>query len=205
MAYLYRHIRLDKNQPFYIGISSDSNYKRAFSKRRSNIWNNIVAKTGYEVEIFIDDLTWDEACEKEKEFISLYGKINNGGILANLTDGGEGIIGVVRSEEYKNKISASLKGRKQSKETILKKNNSVLGRKNTEECKKRMSELKIGKKRPYMQGGKHPNARLVLNKDNGQIYKTLKEASEKIGFNYNTLASMLIGRQPNKTFLTYIK
>ena len=177
MAYLYRHIRLDKNQPFYIGISSDSNYKRAFSKRRSNIWNNIVAKTGYEVEIFID----------------------------NLTDGGEGIIGVVRSEEYKNKISASLKGRKQSKETILKKNNSVLGRKNTEECKKRMSELKIGKKRPYMQGGKHPNARLVLNKDNGQIYKTLKEASEKIGFNYNTLASMLIGRQPNKTFLTYIK
>lgn len=28
MAYLYRHIRLDKNEPFYIGIGSDSNYNR---------------------------------------------------------------------------------------------------------------------------------------------------------------------------------
>ena len=29
MAYLYRHIREDKNEPFYIGIGSDSTYKRA--------------------------------------------------------------------------------------------------------------------------------------------------------------------------------
>ena len=29
MAYLYRHIRLDKNEPFYIGIGSDTNFKRA--------------------------------------------------------------------------------------------------------------------------------------------------------------------------------
>ena len=27
MAYLYRHIRLDKNEPFYIGIVSDNVYK----------------------------------------------------------------------------------------------------------------------------------------------------------------------------------
>jgi hypothetical protein len=204
MAYLYRHIRLDKNEPFYIGISSDSNYKRAFSKRRSNIWNNITAKTNYEVEIVMDRLNWEEACIKEKEFIQLYGKITNGGILANLTDGGEGIIGIERTEEYKNKISASLKGKKQSEETILKKTNSVLGRKNTEETKKRMSESKIGKQRPYMQGGKHPNAKLVFNKQNGELYKTLKEASEKLGFKYSTLANMLNGNQPNKTMLTYI-
>ena len=32
MAYLYRHIRLDKNEPFYIGIGSNelNNYKRAY-------------------------------------------------------------------------------------------------------------------------------------------------------------------------------
>jgi hypothetical protein len=29
MAYLYRHIRHDKNEPFYIGIGSDNNYKRS--------------------------------------------------------------------------------------------------------------------------------------------------------------------------------
>jgi hypothetical protein len=32
MAYLYRHIRLDKNEPFYIGIGSDKQYKRAYNK-----------------------------------------------------------------------------------------------------------------------------------------------------------------------------
>jgi hypothetical protein len=29
MAYVYRHIRLDKNEPFYIGIGSDSSFARA--------------------------------------------------------------------------------------------------------------------------------------------------------------------------------
>jgi hypothetical protein len=36
MAYVYRHIRLDKNEPFYIGVGSDSNYSRAFTKRSSH-------------------------------------------------------------------------------------------------------------------------------------------------------------------------
>jgi len=29
MCYVYRHIRLDKNEPFYIGIGSDFNYQRS--------------------------------------------------------------------------------------------------------------------------------------------------------------------------------
>ena len=44
-------------------------------------------------------MTWDEACTKEIEFIKLYGrKDNNTGILVNLTDGGEGTLGVIVSE-----------------------------------------------------------------------------------------------------------
>jgi hypothetical protein len=60
MAYLYRHIRLDKNEPFYIGISADNDnykYKMAYYKhKRSNFWKRIVAKTDYEVEIFLEVL-----------------------------------------------------------------------------------------------------------------------------------------------------
>jgi hypothetical protein len=42
---VYRHIRLDKNEPFYIGIGSDRNYKRASSiKDRNKYWGNIVNK-----------------------------------------------------------------------------------------------------------------------------------------------------------------
>ena len=57
MAYVYRHIRLDKNEPFYIGIGSDMTNKRANEKaRRSKFWKKIVAKTDYEIEILFDDI-----------------------------------------------------------------------------------------------------------------------------------------------------
>lgn len=130
MAYLYRHIRLDKNEPFYIGIGSDNNFKRANWKFRNNkIWNSIINKTNYEVEILLDGLSWEEACIKEKEFINLYGrKDKNTGILANLTDGGEGTYGHILSNESKKLISDKLKGRKLSEETCLKMSNNMIGR-----------------------------------------------------------------------------
>lgn len=121
MAYLYRHIRLDKNEPFYIGIGTDKRYYRAFMKiKRNNIWYKITDKTDFKVEIVFDDLTWDEACNKEKEFIAIYGRKDCGnGILCNLTDGGEGAIGrkYITSEETKAKLSKAHKGKKSSEET----------------------------------------------------------------------------------------
>lgn len=121
MAYLYRHIRLDKNEPFYIGIGSNKldNYERAYWKYgRNGLWKAITNKTEYKVEIILDDLTWDEACCKEVEFIKLYGRKNNKtGCLANLTDGGEGILGNKHSIESKIKMSESHKGKSLSEET----------------------------------------------------------------------------------------
>ena len=111
MAVLYRHIRLDKNQPFYIGIGKTE--KRAYEKiKRNQFWHNIVSKTDYEIEILFDNLSWDEAGEKEKEFIKLYGKRDdNTGTLVNITDGGGGILGIRHTEESKRKISESSKNR----------------------------------------------------------------------------------------------
>jgi hypothetical protein len=107
MAYVYRHIRLDKNEPFYIGIGSDEKYQRADYKGtrgRNKYWHRIVGKTDYEVQIILDDLTFEESLEKEQEFIALYGRVNNKtGILCNLTDGGEGTKGLVVSEETREK------------------------------------------------------------------------------------------------------
>jgi hypothetical protein len=112
MAYVYRHIRLDKNEPFYIGIGSDKNYKRASAiNYRNKHWKNIVNKHGYEIEILVDDLSWEEACKKENEFINLYGRIDLGlGSLVNLTNGGDGVIGIVYSDERKKNISNRIKG-----------------------------------------------------------------------------------------------
>lgn len=52
MAYLYRHIRLDRKEPFYIGIGEDlpkneSKYKRANSlkgKKHSKEWSENIGK-----------------------------------------------------------------------------------------------------------------------------------------------------------------
>lgn len=110
MAYLYRHIRLDTKTPFYIGIGSDENYTRAYDKRsRNKHWTNIVKKANYEVEIVLDDLSWEEACEKEKEFINLYGRKDlNEGCLCNMTNGGEGVLGVVKKESSKKKAAEKI-------------------------------------------------------------------------------------------------
>lgn len=133
MAYVYRHIRLDTNQPFYIGIGSDKNYFRANQKtssKRNSYWVNIVSKTDYEVEILLDDLTWQEACEKEKEFIALYGrKDNNTGILSNMTDGGEGVLNVNVSDITRAKLSELGKKRKGITFTEEHKNNLSLAKK----------------------------------------------------------------------------
>ena len=89
MAYVYRHIRLDKNQPFYIGIGSDAEYKRANERaRRSELWKKITAKSDYFVEIIADEVSVEFAKEKEIEFIKLYGRIDKRtGTLCNMTDG----------------------------------------------------------------------------------------------------------------------
>lgn len=121
MAYVYRHIRLDKNEPFYIGIGSDDNFKRARAKYgRPKYWQNIASK-GYDVEILLNGLTWEQACEKEKEFIGLYGRKDlQTGILVNATNGGDGSPGTIVSDVTRKRQSESRKGIKFSVEHKMK-------------------------------------------------------------------------------------
>jgi hypothetical protein len=184
MAYLYRHIRLDKNEPFYIGIGTDIEYKRAYNfYNRSNHWKNIINKTQYEVEILLDDLTWEEACQKEIEFITLYGRKDlNKGTLVNLTDGGEGFLGYKHTQNAKDVISQKLLGKsKHTQEqkliwSLLRKNKSnpkgggkgVLRPQTSQKHKGRISPNK-GKGNP-----------VILYKITGEYVKTYS--------NYNDLA-----------------
>lgn len=151
MAYVYRHIRLDKNEPFYIGIGSDSTYYRAKDKRsRNKYWKHITSNTNYEIEILFDNLSWDDAKIKEKEFISLYGRKDlKTGCLVNMTDGGDGTVNAiikdyqrkavaeanskrVFTQEDRKKISERHKGRKHKEESKIKLSNSL---KNSEKFK----------------------------------------------------------------------
>jgi hypothetical protein len=122
VAFVYRHIRLDTNEPFYIGIGSKNNFNRAYDKKRNKIWQSIASNTNFDVEIMLDDLTWEEAKEKEKEFISLYGRINtNTGTLANLTNGGAGMLGFKFDENARKNMSIAQKNKKPATEETRKK------------------------------------------------------------------------------------
>lgn len=93
MAYVYKHIRKDTNQPFYIGIAKNDldNFRRAKCKKyRSLHWKNIVAKTDYEIEIVLENISWIDAKQKEIELIKECGRADfNNGPLVNKTDGGD--------------------------------------------------------------------------------------------------------------------
>jgi len=212
MAYVYRHIRLDKNQPFYIGIGSDDKgkYKRAYVKsKRNKYWHNIVSNTAYRVEILMDDLTIDEAKKKEIEFIKLYGRINyyengikiinNENLLCNLTDGGDEssfMKGHKFSDDHKNKISNSLKGRTFSEEHKLKLYTPRKGRKISEEAllKRRAAKVFAGNKNPNYKGS------IILEKD-GTIkeFTLAKSAAEFLGIGVSYLYCIISGSHKNTT------
>ena len=203
MAIVYRHIRLDKNEPFYIGIGKFE--KRAFfTHNRNKFWNNIISKTEYEVQILFDELTWEQACDKEKEFITLYGRKNNGtGILCNMTDGGDGKlgnkynVGRKHSEEAKRKMSEKSKNRTPDEQTREKMRFAKIGKKRpertsehrmnlsivqkgkpkSEEAKKNMSLAHIGQK-PH-------NMKSVIIE--GVLYESLTEASKQFGIQHQTV------------------
>lgn len=79
--------------PFYIGIG---NPKRAYTyKGRTSHSTNKRLKAErdncFEIRVLHKNLTWQQACELEQSYISLYGRKDLGtGILTNMTDGGEG-------------------------------------------------------------------------------------------------------------------
>jgi hypothetical protein len=197
--YLYRHIRLDTNEPFYIGIGTKpkvfhghrTEYKRAYTTfKRTEFWKNVTAKTDYRVEIMLESDNLNFIKEKEVEFIDLYGrKDTKTGSLVNLTDGGELNKGFIPSEETKKKISlGSLRTAKQRAEKMR-------GRKASQETKEVLSEMR---KDPYFHKhlltkesiekarvSRRANSREVIHLESSKQFNSLIEGCEFYGLNYN--------------------
>lgn len=201
MAIVYSHTRLDNDTIFYIGIGNE--YKRAYSKHsRNSYWNNIVSKTDYKVTILFENLTWAEACKKEVELISLYGRKDlKKGLLANLTDGGDGVKG--HSKETIDKITKFHKGRIHSEEEKLKRINSRKGYVCSEETKKKMSDSAKGRKftdehiknLSLSHKNKHSdNGIITLDLNTGVFFNSLRNACESLNLKYkNEYARMKRG------------
>ena len=213
--YVYRHIRLDKNEPFYIGIGCQKDFGRAYQKgkRRSLFWNKIVSKTKYDIEIIFEQVSKIFACEKEKEFILLYGRKElKTGSLVNLTIGGDappinfGEKNSMKKQINKDKISLFMKNRIVSEETKLKQ--SISKKKNLIKPPSRlgskMTKELIEKQRIRMTGSNSHNSKKVINTKTKIEWDCVKYCAKENNLPYSTLINKLNGFRKNNTDFIYI-
>jgi len=147
--YVYLHIKEDTGEPFYVGKGKNN---RAYEtgKRRSNYWNNIVNKHGFDIIFLEIDLTEQEALEREIYWIKRIGRHNLGlGPLVNFTDGGEGTSGIKISEETREKMrianTGKNKDRKHTDKSKLNMSLAQIGKQLSDDTKNKISKSNTGK------------------------------------------------------------
>ena len=171
--YIYAYIRSD-GSPYYIGKGTG---RRAF-KDTSRIVPPPKDKS--RIIIMENNLTEVGALALERFYIRWYGrKDKNTGILRNRTDGGDGVVGYVYTEEHRRKISETSKARKHTEETKRKIAQSRIGEKHpffgkklSEETRKKMSDARRGQKRSA-------ETRLKISLSNANKGKKLSEETRK--------------------------
>jgi len=136
-------LKRPNGQPFYVGKGNCKGFRIGVHEKEAKknkgpnrykintirkIWES-TNQVDYEIALF----TKDEkiAFDKEKELICLYRRVGN---LVNITDGGEGQIGLVHSAETRKKFSDRMIG-----------NTNTKGIYPSDETRKKMSEARVGK------------------------------------------------------------
>ena len=117
-VYKFGNITFDF-EPIYIGKGKGLRpnrhytlYKKYNNRFYSKMSSIIDAGFNPDFTILIENLIESEAFKMEKYFISLIGRIESGGTLTNLSDGGEGQSGFRFSDDSKKRMSIKRSGKK---------------------------------------------------------------------------------------------
>lgn len=175
---LYAHQNLINNK-IYIGISKDIK-KRWRNKEKGYMhcdkiynafkkygWNN------FSHIIICDGLTKEEACKREKAMIFLF---KFSGMSYNITDGGEGTSGIIRSEEHKQILRERMTGRVVTEETRAK-------------LSKTHRELHLTGKKIY--------AFDIKTKKLVKEYPTIGDAANDVGIAFSSICRAAKGERPS--------
>ena len=145
--YVYAYLREDRYTPYYIGKGRGNRlYSPTRTSKRPDDRSRIVkVKEG---------LTEEESYKLEEALIKFWGRKIDGGLLYNFSEGGGGPKGVSipRTEEWKQKISAAMKGKSKSEAHKKRISERCKGRKachttpHSQETKDKISKKNKGRK-----------------------------------------------------------
>lgn len=117
--YVYEHTRQDTGEVFYVGKGRGRRANIKNKYHRNQFWQNAVAKAGgFGIRYVATGADEELAFLVEIERINQLRRI--GVRLCNLTDGGDGTSGWVKSAEWRAKLSAAHKGKTVSPEVRAK-------------------------------------------------------------------------------------
>jgi len=134
--YVYAYLRQTDNTPYYIGKGKG---KRIYGKHSVP-----VPKDKSKIIFYQTGLLEDDAFKLEQAYIKLFGCKDIGtGILRNLSNGGEGPGGFIRSDTTKHKLSLYAKNRTSEHQEKL--NKSRKHYRHSDETRQKISKLKKGK------------------------------------------------------------
>lgn len=211
---VYKHTNR-KNGKVYIGITGrkpEERWENGHGYYGQPFYNAILKYgwNNFEHDILFSNLTEEEAKEKEIELIAEY-KSSNSKYGYNASAGGESANGMIHSEETKERISRSLKGRKSPMKGShwngerAGENNPFYGKTHTEETRQKMkksykyniteeTKKKMSKNRKGKStGSSNHKSRSVICVNTGKIYATMKEAAEDTGANQCKISDVCRG------------
>lgn len=199
------------NNKKYVGITGrpvNIRWKNGKGYKSSPHFYAAIQKYGwdnFEHEILFDNLSREEAIQKEKELIFKW-KLKDSNFGYNLTDGGEGTCGHKLSEEQLQKMSERFKGenhpfygKKMSKEFCLAVSCARKGMKFSDEHKENLRKSHLGKALSEETKIKikesSPLKRKVICLETLEVFNSISDVSRKFGKNAKHISECCLGKR----------
>lgn len=182
MTMFYTYVwKNERGVPFYVGKGYG---KRAWViTKRSKDFMDIYSSCTCSVEIADQFIHESQAFAHEIHLIAKYGRVENGGTLVNMTDGGEGASGLSHSECAKIKMSLLRRGHAVSEETRRKISASQIGKRLSDEHVANIIKSAQGRKRYIMSQSHRESIAAAMHREEvrGKISVAIRGKSKSSG------------------------
>jgi hypothetical protein len=187
--YVYVHRRKTDGSVFYVGKGKGYRFKEI--KNRNIYWKRIVNRSGFTVDIVVNNINEICAFSIERALIKFYGRKN----LSNMTDGGEGISGFRHSEKTKEALRGPNpnanpwnKGKKVPDYLKVKFRDAKLGKKQSPEHAEKSRKSKLGVKVADTSKMNLEKRRPIKN-NLGEIFVSANDAARQVSVKLGINAS----------------